>query len=70
MTLRVGKLVDGVAEAARENVDIVIEGNRIRSITPARAGRPAGTFVDASTLTAMPGLIEFHSHLQKDFGEA
>ncbi len=70
MTLRVGKLVDGVAETARERVDIVIEGNRIRSISPAAAGRPAGTFVDASTLTAMPGLIEFHSHLQKDFGEA
>ncbi|MBP7776962.1 MAG: PD40 domain-containing protein [Acidobacteria bacterium] len=70
MTVRVGKLVDGVAETARENVDIVVDGNRIRSITPARAGRPAGTFVDASTLTAMPGLIEFHSHLQKDFGEA
>ena len=70
MTLRVGALVDGVTETARENVDIVIEGNRIRSIAPARAGRPAGTFVDASGLTAMPGLIEFHSHLQKDFGEA
>lgn len=70
MTLRVGKLVDGVAETARERVDIVIEGNRIRSISPASASRPAGTFVDASSLTAMPGLIEFHSHLQKDFGEA
>ncbi len=70
MTLRVGALVDGVAETARANVDIVIEGNRIRAVAPARAGRPAGTFVDASNLTAMPGLIEFHSHLQKDFGEA
>jgi Tol biopolymer transport system component len=70
LTLRVGKLVDGVAETARERVDIVIEGNRIRSISPAGATRPAGAFVDASSLTAMPGLIEFHSHLQKDFGEA
>ena len=26
--------------------------------------------VDASNLTVMPGLTEFHSHLQKDFGEA
>ena len=26
--------------------------------------------VDASNLTVMPGLIEFHSHLQPDFGEA
>ncbi|MGE0811942.1 MAG: amidohydrolase family protein [Vicinamibacterales bacterium] len=68
--VRVGRLVDGLSETVRQNVDIVIQGNRIQSITPARAGRPAGTFVDASNLTAMPGLIEFHSHLQKDFGEA
>ena len=26
--------------------------------------------VDASNLTVMPGLVEFHSHLQKDYGEA
>jgi Tol biopolymer transport system component/imidazolonepropionase-like amidohydrolase len=69
-TIRVGRLVDGLSETPRENVDIVVQGNRIQSITPARAGRPAGDFIDASTLTAMPGLIEFHSHLQKDFGEA
>jgi Tol biopolymer transport system component/imidazolonepropionase-like amidohydrolase len=69
-TIRVGRLVDGVSETARENVDIVVQGNRIQSITRATATRPAGNFIDASTLTAMPGLIEFHSHLQKDFGEA
>lgn len=70
VTVRVGRLVDGLAETAREKVDIVIQGNRIQRIAPAGAGRPAGTFIDASALTAMPGLIEFHSHLQKDFGEA
>jgi len=38
----------------------------------ARAGRGAGasvTVIEAPELTAMPGLIEFHSHLQTDFGE-
>ena len=29
-----------------------------------------GQVVDASHLTVMPGLTEFHSHLQPDFGEA
>ena len=70
VTIRVGRLVDGLSEKAREKVDIVVQGNRIQSITPATAAKPAGPFVDASNLTAMPGLIEFHSHLQKDFGEA
>src|SRR4029077_15291392 len=29
-----------------------------------------GQVVDASNLSVMPGLTEFHSHLQKDFGES
>ena len=70
VTIRVGRLVDGLADKAREKVDIVVQGNRIQSITPSTSAKPAGAFVDASNLTAMPGLIEFHSHLQKDFGEA
>ena len=36
---------------------------RRRRTTPAQV-------VDASNLTVMPGLIEFHSHLQPDFGES
>jgi imidazolonepropionase-like amidohydrolase len=52
-------------------VDIVIEGNRIVSVGPHSASLHAGAkIVDASNLTAMPGLIEYHSHLQKDFGES
>jgi Tol biopolymer transport system component len=66
-----GRLVDGKSQAARSDMDIVIEGNRIVSVGPHSAGLHAGAkVVDASGLTAMPGLIEFHSHLQKDFGEA
>jgi Tol biopolymer transport system component/imidazolonepropionase-like amidohydrolase len=66
-----GKLVDGKSQTARNNVDILIEGNRIKSVGPRSSVVPAGAkVVDASNFTAMPGLIEFHSHLQKDLGEA
>ena len=65
-----GKLVDMKSPTVRSNVDIVIEGNRITSVVPHAAGNHAGQVVDASSLTVMPGLVEFHSHLQKDFGEA
>lgn len=64
--LHVGKLVDGVARVARWDMDIVIRGNRIAAIEPHKPGRPA---VEAPTLTAMPGLIDFHSHRQSDTGE-
>ena len=66
-----GRLVDMKSPAPRTNIDIVIEGNRIRSVGPhSAADHAGGQLVDASNLTAMPGLVEFHSHLQPDFGEA
>ena len=52
------------------NVDITVVGNRIVSVVPhAAANHAKAAVVDAANLTVMPGLIEFHSHLQKDFGE-
>ncbi|HUU36441.1 MAG TPA: amidohydrolase family protein [Vicinamibacterales bacterium] len=70
ITVHVSRLVDGLSEVARENMDIVVVGNRIRSVAAHSAAAHTGTVIDGSNLTAMPGLIEFHSHLQKDFGEA
>jgi Tol biopolymer transport system component len=71
IVVHAGQLVDGKSPTARSNMDIVIEGNRIVSVGAHSAALHTGArVVDASNLTAMPGLIEFHSHLQKDFGEA
>lgn len=66
-----GRLVDMKSPTARANVDITIEANRIVSVTPHADPTHANVrVVDASSLTVMPGLVEFHSHLQKDFGES
>jgi Tol biopolymer transport system component len=71
LVIHAGSIVDMVSANARPDVDIVVEGNRIRSVQPHAASLHAGaTVIDGSSLTAMPGLTEFHSHLQKDFGEA
>src|ERR1019366_10511083 len=71
MLVHAGRLVDGKSEHARADMDIVIEGNRIKSVEPHSAARHTGMrVVDASNLTVMPGLIEFHSHLQPDYGES
>jgi imidazolonepropionase-like amidohydrolase len=67
MIVHVGKLVDGISKTARNDVDIEIEGNRIKSVGPHVVGRAAT--IEAPDLTAMPGLIESHSHRQSDFGE-
>jgi len=66
LVLRVGKLVDGVSRTARADMDIVIDGNRITAVEPHKAGRKA---VELPQLTAMPGLIDYHTHRQSDFVE-
>jgi Tol biopolymer transport system component len=69
--LHAGRLVDMKSPVVRTEVDVVIEGNRIRSVEPHSAARhSSGRLVDASNLTAMPGLIEWHVHLQPQYGEA
>lgn len=71
LLVRAGMLVDGVSPEAQRDVDIWIEGNRIVRIEP-RGTTPPGDseVVDASDLVVMPGLIDFHTHLQTDLGEA
>lgn len=70
--IHVSNLVDSVRDETQHDKDIVIEGNRIVSVTahdPALHGGGA-KLVDGTGLTAIPGLIEHHSHSQKDFGAA
>ena len=57
-----GRLWDGHADSLRDNVDIVIRGNRIAAIEPHRARRPGVRWIDASDLTVMPGLVDMHTH--------
>ena len=68
VVVHAGRLVDGVQPAARPDVDIVIEGHRIKSVEPHSAALHTGTVVDASGLAVMPGLIEAHGHALKEHG--
>ncbi|MQA92712.1 MAG: amidohydrolase [Gemmatimonas sp.] len=69
--IRAGLLVDGISPTPREAMDIVLDGNRIVDIVPSgAAGYDDAEIIDASGLTVMPGLIDYHSHLQDDLGEA
>ena len=65
-----GRLWTGQTDAARENVDLIIDGRRIRSVEPHRDALHAGIVVDASNQTVIPGLIEIHTHLSEAFGES
>ena len=65
-----GRMFDGKSASLRTNVDIVIRDNRIEQVVDHRADLHTGTVVDASADVVMPGLIEMHTHLAKDYGEA
>jgi hypothetical protein len=71
IVVHAGVLIDMKTPAQQTDADIIIEGNRIKSVLAhAASNHTRGQVVDASNLTVMPGLINFHTHLQPDFGEA
>ncbi|HKE25949.1 MAG TPA: amidohydrolase family protein [Bryobacteraceae bacterium] len=66
--IHAGHLWDGRGAAVRDGVDIVVVNHRIRSIEPHKeslhraAEANHDRFVDASSLTVIPGLWESHTH--------
>ena len=65
-----GRMFDGKSSSLRSSVDIVIRDNRIEQVADHHADLHTGTIVDAGNDVVMPGLIEMHAHLSKDYGEA
>src|SRR2546423_996761 len=68
--IRVGTLIDGSGAPPVRDASVVIDNGRIETVTTADASgrRPAGAeggadVIDASRLTALPGLIDCHDHL-------
>ncbi len=68
LVIHAGRVFDGRTNAYRQNVDILIEGHRIRAILPHQTGRP-GKLIDASAKTIIPGLFEMHTHQHALVGE-
>jgi len=66
--LRFGKLVDGTG-AVLTNAVVVVEGDRIKSVSTAAASIPPNAeIIDLSQYTGIPGLIDMHIHLAGTVG--
>ena len=69
--IRAGRLLDVVAGEVRDDIDIVIEGDRIRQVGPGLAAPDGAEVIDLGGLTVLPGLIDSHAHicLTPDYSE-
>jgi len=74
VVLEHARLIDGTGAPARDDVRIVVRGDRIESVEPGGAGAgaaatplPAGAErIDLAGRVVMPGLIDLHFHIERD----
>jgi imidazolonepropionase-like amidohydrolase len=58
-----GKLIDGKGGAPIANALIIVEGDKIVSVTPGGTAPAGAEVIDLSRATVMPGLIDTHTHI-------
>lgn len=66
------RVIDGIADAAAEHLDVVVQGERIASIEPhapanaERWERAGHEVIDAAGSTLLPGFVDVHVHYTID----
>jgi len=63
IAIRAGHLIDGKSDKPLDNVLILIEGDKIVSVTPGGSAPSGVEILDLSNSTVLPGLIDLHTHV-------
>jgi imidazolonepropionase-like amidohydrolase len=63
IAIRAGRLIDGKSDSEIQNAVIVIEGDKIVSVTPGGAAPTGVDTIDLLHATVMPGFADVHTHV-------
>ena len=63
VVIHAGRLIDGTGTAVRQNVTVVVSGERITAVQDGFQSHAGARVIDLRTATAMPGFIDSHTHI-------
>ena len=67
IVIHAGRLIDGLSKTPREQVSILIRGDRITGVQSGFVSPAGAQVIDLSKQTVLPGLIDCHVHITSQF---